>query len=769
MGVFVLSKNDDADDITQSRFQRDAQSVIGHYRIREHIETGGMGDVYLAEDISLHRSVVLKFLPEAYASDPEVRARFTREARAAARLSHPNIVTVYEIGEEQGRLFLAMEYVEGETLRQMIKARKVSLQCALECATQLAAGLHEAHSIGVVHRDIKPSNIKVDRKGNCKLLDFGLATIRGYEPVSHDGSISGTIGYMSPEQIRGESADSRSDLFSLGIVLFEMLTGKSPFLRDYEAATLLAIVQEAVPRLDEYITDLPLKLQAVIDKALEKEPAERYQTAAEMLSDLREVRVELETRSTAPEADSPSKPSIAVLPFTNLSDDRAQDYFCDGMAEEIINALAQVDGLRVVARTSAFSFRGKEQDIREIGRKLNVATVLEGSVRKANGRIRITTQLINVADGYHLWSEKYDRNMQDIFSIQDEIALTIVDRLKVRLLTQEKTRLTKRYTEDQEAYKLYLQGRYFWNRRFQGGLQKSIEFFQRAIARDPEYALAYVGVADAYNILGHLYLSPMECYPVSKKAVETALAIDNSLAEAHAALGWLHTFHSWDFVAAEREFRLAVNLNPNYSDLREFFALLLGVLGRYDEGLAQVRRGLELDPVSLILNAVLGLAYYWGRRYDEALAQIHATLELEPEFFLAHLFKGLTLSAIGKWDESIDVFQHLVAVSAESPLALGHLGMACGLAGRTEEASQVLDRLSAAAEHRHVPPMYPALVLSGLGRLDEAFDRFEDACEQRDSWMPSLLHAPNADHLRSDPRFERLLAKIWVDRDVTSG
>jgi non-specific serine/threonine protein kinase len=479
---------------------------VAHYRIEKKIGAGGMGAVYLAEDTKLQRQVALKFLPSEYISEPELKARFMREAQAAASLNHPNIVTVFEISEHEGQLYIAMEYVEGESLKDLIAKNEFSVREVLDIALQISDGLTAAHQAGIIHRDIKPQNILMGKDGRVRICDFGLAKAKRDVTLTQAGSTLGTVAYMSPEQAQGKEVDQRGDIFSFGVVLYEMITGQLPFKGEHEAAVIHSIVNDTPEPLARYKSDVPEKLQRIVGKAMEKDREMRYQHADDLGADLRNLKAEFETGVTKTlERVTKAQPSIAVLPFTNLSADKEQEYFCDGMAEEIINALTHVEDLRVVARTSAFSFRGKEIDIRDIGKKLNVETLLEGSVRKAGNRLRITAQLVNVADGYHLWSEKYDRNIQDVFAIQDEISLAIVDNLKVRLfgkekasLVKEKASLVKRRTDDVEAYNLYLKGIYFSQMWTVEGFENAIECFEQALQEDPNYALAYAGVAEVY-------------------------------------------------------------------------------------------------------------------------------------------------------------------------------------------------------------------------------------------------------------------------------
>jgi serine/threonine-protein kinase len=740
--------------------------TISHYKILEKLGEGGMGVVYKAQDTKLDRIVALKFLPKHLLCDNEAKIRFEHEAKAASALNHPNITTIYEINEVEGECFISMEYIEGKSLKELIKEKTLSIEDILKIAIQIGEGLNTAHKKGIVHRDIKSDNIMVANEGLVKIMDFGLAKLRGASGLTQTGSTVGTIAYMSPEQAQGIELDQRSDIFSFGVVLYEMITGQLPFKGEHPAAIIYSILNETPEPLARYKRNVPEGLQIIIDKALEKNRDVRYQNMDDFRADLRKLLKELElTLSKEQSYTKKIQPSIAVLPFTNLSADKEQEYFCDGMAEEIINALTQLEGLRVVARTSSFSFRGKEIDIREIGRKLNVENLLEGSVRKAGNRVRITAQLINVADGYHLWSDKYDRNIEDIFAIQDEISLAIVDRLKVKLLKEEKAKLVKRFTENQEAYNLYLKGRYFWNRRYEGGLQKGIEFFQQAIEKDPLYALAYVGMADCYILLGHFgWLPPKEAYPRARTAAEKALEIDDKFAEAHTSMGWIRTFYDWDWVGAEEEFKRALNLNPNYATGYEWYAVSLAPMERLDEASILLKRALELDPLSLMISTVVGLGLYWARQYDEALDQYRRTLEMDPNFSLAYLFQGFNFVGKEMWKEAIASLKRFVALSMNSPIGIGHLGLAYALSGQTDEALKMLDELNELSKKRYVSSLYKALIYGGLGKKDQAFEYLDKAYDERESWMATLKTAPFMDSLRSDPRYEVLLKKIGLEK-----
>jgi serine/threonine protein kinase len=539
---------------------------ISHYKILEKLGEGGMGVVYKAEDTKLKRIVALKFLPPELTRDPEAKERFIHEAQAASALDHPNICTIYEIGEtDEGQLFIAMACCEGETLKKKIERGPLKIDDTNDVALQVAQGLRKAHEKGIVHRDIKPTNIIVTTDGVVKIVDFGLAKLVRQTRVTKAGTTVGTVAYMSPEQARGEEVDHRTDIWSIGIVLYEMLTGLRPFRSEYDQALVYSILNEEPEPLKSLRPDVPTELEQVVEKALHKDLGKRVQQIGELVSALNSLKKkrEMEGDKTHPEPKG-VLPSIAVIPFVNMSADPENEYFSDGLAEELINALSKLEGLHVVARTSAFRFRGKDIDIREIGKQLNVNTILEGSVRKAGNRLRITAQLIKVADGYHLWSERFDRELQDVFAIQDEISLAIVDNLKVKLLGGDRERLAKRYKDNFEVYDLYLKGRYYLNTITEEGIKKSLDYFQQAIQKDPSCALAYAGTAGAYGVLAVLGLAASgEVIPRAKSELLKALELDDYLAEAHAWLGEINLGYYWDWSAAEKELKRAIELKPN--------------------------------------------------------------------------------------------------------------------------------------------------------------------------------------------------------------
>ncbi len=737
--------------------------TIKQYRIVEKLGKGGMGDVYLAQDTRLDRQVAVKFLPFYTAEASADQKRFLREAKAAARLNHPNIAQVHGFEEEEGRLFIVMEHIAGSSLKEILEEEHPRpLKEILSWIRQAAEALSKAHEAGVMHRDIKPDNILVTTEGAVKIVDFGLAKLAGQSDLTTTDSTLGTAAYMSPEQAQGDAVDHRTDIWSLGVVLYEMVTGTRPYRGEHLYAIVYSILSSKPKPIDQLRSDLPAGLGVVIERALSKDPDRRYQRMGEMLADLRllEEGVELATGVTASVATS-RPPSIVVLPFANISADKQQEYFCDGMAEEIINALSKVEGLRVVARTSAFSFKGKDEDVREIGRKLNVSSVMEGSVQKADDRVRISVQLTNAADGYHVWSERYDRKLEDIFAIQDEISLAVVENLKVQLLGEEEAKLTKRYTEDLDAFNAYLKGLYFWGTRTAEGLQEAIDCFERAIAMDQQYAAAHAGIADVYNSMGYWgFLSPKEAFPHAKAAGKRALEIDDRLAEAHGALAWINTVFDWDWEASESRFKWAIELNPNCPRTRNWYAVHLMFRGRFDEAIEEIDRALELDPLALLINANAGAIRYCARRYDEAEALYNKTLEMEPNFGVAHLFLGCLHIQKGRYQEAISELQNATKLTGGIPWAIGCLGIALAKSGKRKKAEELLGDLEVRAGKKYISPVGAALVYLGLGEVDKFREWAEEALEYRDVTMPHLKVFPEFDSVRSEPWFQAILKRM---------
>ncbi len=727
---------------------------VAQYEIIERLGEGGMGVVYRAADTKLKRTVALKFLRPGVLDEGAEAERFLNEAQAAAALDHPNICTVYEIAEDSGRTFLAMGYIGGQSLRAKMRAGALPWRDSVDIAIQIAQGLEEAHRHGIVHRDIKPSNLLLAETGTLKIVDFGLAQLPGRSRITQEGFTVGTPSYMSPEQARGEPLDARTDLWALGVILYEMIAGEPPFRGDNAPAILYSIVHATPPPLSQ----VPDGVRRVVERLLAKTRAERYADAAELLGDLRAVRQETGLTSTRQDAFIRRAPSIAVLPFANLTRDEENEYFSDGLTEELIHMLSHVEELRVVSRTSAFEFKGKAQDIRAIGTKLNVSTVLEGAVRRAGARVRVTTQLINVADGYQIWSERYDREMEDIFAIQDEIAKSIVDRLKGKLAGDSNAALPRRQTGSIEAYHLYLKGRYYWNKQTEEGFRKAIELFEQVLREEPGYAPAYCGLSDCYAYLGFWSGSPpVEIWPRAREAVLQAVALNEDLADAHVSLGYILLFFDWKWHEAEREFQRAIELSPGDAKAHYSYSVCLTQAGRFDEALAEIRRAQALDPLNLVINTGVGFVYYYCRRYERAIEEHRKTLELDAAYFEVHAAIGLAWQELKRFDEAIASFETARRLSQDSPLILACLGCCLGAAGRRDEALALVDQLLGISQTRYVAPLSFALIYLGLGDVEAALDWLERAVEARDAYLRYLQVSPVYDSLRSHPRFIRLL------------
>jgi serine/threonine protein kinase/tetratricopeptide (TPR) repeat protein len=760
----MVSESGEAPEETRSFKVLAPGTTISHYRIIEKVGEGGMGVVYKAMDTRLDRTVALKFLPPRLNCNNEARARFEHEAKAASALNHPNIATIHEIDDAEGRCFISMEYLEGGSLKDVLKGKNLSVQEILDLALQIGEGLRAAHESGAIHRDIKPDNIMLTRTGRAKITDFGLAKLRGVSHLTREGTTLGTLQYMSPEQVEGKTLDHRSDIFSFGTVLYEMVTRQLPFRGDNEAAVIHSILTRDPEPMGDIRSDLPGALEEIVSKALSKDVDSRYQSADDMLVDLSRAKDALATeKSTGRGRAAEHRPSIAVLPFTNLSADPDQEYFCDGMAEEIINALTHIESLRVVARTSAFAFKGKSIDIREIGRKLDVESLLEGSVRKAGSRVRITAQLINVADGYHIWSEKFDREMEDIFGIQDEISLAIVDSLRIKLLGKQKAGLTRHHTQNLDAYQLYLKGRYFWNRRTRGALDKAASYFHQAIEKDPEYAFAYVGLADAYLILYiHGHIPVKEAYANAKKAVVRALELDNSLAAAHTSLAEIKKTFEDDPEGAERAFKRAIGLNPGYATAHHWYSILLSVTGRFTEAIEEGERALELDPLSTIIKLhvakmracawdwkgaeelyrqaleidpvnetiLVNYSFFLAKvgRPDEAFSRCNQALELCPDSTWVKSYHMRLLYYTMEFDKAIEVGRELLGQPRFLHITLLVIGLINMMKGMLGEALEALGKARELLKEEHTSPgvfvdlveAYYAFALAKAGRRDDA-------------------------------------------------
>lgn len=757
---------------------------LGPYSVVSVLGSGGMGEVYSALDTRLNRRVALKVLPRALSEDTDRLARFEQEARSASALNHPNVITIYDVGREGAVHYMAMEFVEGRTLRAILADGPLPLAQTLQIVSQVTKGLAKAHDAGIVHRDLKPDNVMVTLDGYVKLLDFGLAkwstTLSADDPQSgmltmgpltNPGELLGTVGYMSPEQARGLPADIRADQFALGAIIYEMTAGERAFPGHSSVDILAAIIRDT-PRA---LGSLPQGLDAIVARCLAKDPEARYDSTrdlATLLDDvLRASAVPHDVggaRVAAPGisagAHAAGFPSIGVLSFSDLSPGRDQEYFCDGLADELISYLGSLEGVRVASRTAAFQFKGQSLDISEIGQRLNVGTVLEGAVRKAGNRIRVTVQLTNVADGYQLWSERYDRDLDDIFAIQDEIARAIVDKLRVRLSHSDVTgalvQRARRRTEDTEAYQEYLRGRFHWNKRTPASFQQAHVHFLRAVERDPDYALAHAGVADTFNLLGYYsVLPPLEAYPQAKIASARALQLDRELAEAHASLGFSLLFYDRDWTAAEQSLRNATEMGPAYASGHQWLAWVLFVRERFEEALTSTRRAYELDPLSPIISCHLAYSLQLLGRCDEAVDQLRATLLLDASFPPAHFHLGNLRLAEGRLDDAIQSLRTAVELS-EGRVGLGCLGFAFGAAGRHKEARAVLQRLSDDAKARHTSSLDFAMVHAGLGEVTQVFERLGRAYDERASDLSRLKLLPWPDQIRTDPRFAAFLHQL---------
>lgn len=751
---------------------------LGSYEIISLLGAGGMGEVYRARDLKLGRDVALKVLPPETAADADRLKRFEREARTVATLNHPHIVTIYSVEEANGTHFLTMELVEGVALGHLIPRGGMPLDRFFELAIPLAEALAAAHEKGIVHRDLKPANVMVDKRGSIKILDFGLAKITRSDEAGINsglktdsqtlaGTVMGTLPYMSPEQVQGRPVDHRSDLFSLGAVLYEMTAGQPPFAAETSAELASSILRDAPRPITELRADVPLGLHKILERCLAKPMHERYASARDLRDALDGLRLELASGPHLASAGGAAQASIAVLPFTNMSADSESEFFADGITEEIINALAQIEKLHVAARSSAFSFKGKHIDLHIIGERLNVRTVLTGSVRRAGNRLRITAQLQKVADGYQLWSERYDREMKDVFDIQDEIARSIADRLKVSLEGDRLEPLVKAGTKNLEAYQLYLQGR---SLLFQRGsaIPRALECFKRAVTIDDQYALAWAGLADSYIVLGYYGLAhPEASLPKGTEAARRAVALDPSLAEAHNALAMSSLLDIWDKEAAEREFLSALELNPRYIQARDWYALFYLQLtdGRFEEGIMHARLAVETDPLSGYANAVLGLTQCVSGAAREALQSSRRGVELDPDSFIARWILHITLHFSERFEEAVAVGEAALAMSGRHPWAMSTLATTFAEWGKPEEALAIYAEMTARARRSFVQPGELALAAAAAGLRDEAIAHAHEAARIRDpfSRIKFAKYWPYSSRLREDPRLQEILLKVGLD------
>jgi TolB-like protein len=744
-----------------------AGTRFGPYEVVNLLASGGMGEIYKARDTRLDRIVAIKVLPDIFASDATFNERFDHEARAIASLSHPHICTLYDVGEQNGRRFLVMEYLEGETLAARLQGARVPYFTLLSWATQIADALEFAHAQGLLHRDLKPANLFITTSGAIKILDFGLAkrtdaALAAGPTIARTqaGSALGTIAYMSPEQARGEPLDGRSDLFSLGTVLYEAATGQQPFTGPTTAVIFEAIFSRNISR-HAIPPPTPAGFAAVVERLLAKRPADRYPNAAALAAALRELSAKRDSESGPTTTALARIPSLAVLPFADMSAQKDQDYFCEGMAEELINAFAKLPGLRVASRTSAFRFKGAA-DIHAIGKELGVEAVLEGSVRTAGTRLRVSAQLINVADGYQMWSERFDRQLEDVFDIQDQIARAIVDALKVKLLGDDDATLVKPAANNVEAYQLCLKARYYWHKWTDDGFRRAFELFEEAVQLDPHSALAQFGLADCYTAAGSSGLIGPEFREKAESLFDTALQLDPDLAEAHAIRGILRGFSGgWEWADAEQCFITALKLSPRSAHVHSAYSMHLSITGRHDEAVRHGRQAVELDPLMPSWHVFNSFVNYVARRYEAAVRSARLALDLDARNWWARGLRGLAMTALGDPVGALEDYQATLATT--SPYAVGDFGYVLSQAGRQVEAEEQRYMLIEHGKNAYVPPVSVAIICAGLGRVDETFSWLHRGLEERDPQLAYYVVGATAfDALRSDERFVEIRRRMGV-------
>lgn len=744
------------DDTTQAL----AMPTVGRFTMLSQIGQGGMGVLYKAFDPKLNRAVALKFLSKPAKLDPASESRFLNEARAAAALDHPNVCTVYDIGAVGEQLYIAMAYIEGESLKQRIARGAIPFDEAVEICLQVAIGLREAHTKGIVHRDIKPSNLLLTRGGVVKIVDFGLALLPTDEKASRENLSIGTPGYMSPEQVKGEAADQRADLWSLGVTLYETVSRSLPFTGRTMPALVHAILFDEIDWERVRQNESLARLESVFRKLLVKDRNHRYQSAEPLIADLKA----LTTSSIPSPFSSVAEASIAVLPFSNLNREEKTEYFSDGLTDELINALAQFEGLRVVSRSSAFAFKGQALSIKTIGEQLKVPTILEGSVRSVGNRLRVTVQLTNVADGFHIWSERFDRELRDIFDLQDEITLGIIEKLKVKLTPNRLSQTDITSTGRLEAYDVYLEGKYNWNRQIEDGFHKAILCFEKATQVDPSFGAAHAGLADAYTFLGFHGLAPsLEVFPKARSAAARALELDPTLPDANISMGYVKLYHDWKWKEAEYYLRRAVELNP--SSAKAYYSLMLCLVqtGRFDEGRAALEKSLQLDPFNMIYQTSAGWLEYYAKRPRVALERLEEALKLDrtyPELWVA---MGAAYEQLEQFEEAIERLEQAASIYGKHPLVQAFLGSAYASAERRENALAVISRLNELARTQFVPSICLAIVHMALRDREAAFVHLQSAAEARDAFLCWLNVLPLSESLRSDPRFGQLLEQMGFD------
>lgn len=750
-----------------------AGTRLGPYEILAPLARGGMGEVYRARDSRLGRDVAVKILPEHLAADPAALTRFEREAIAIAALSHPNIVTIFDFGEEGGTRFAVMELLEGETLREQIKRGPYPPQRAAEIGAAIADGLSAAHAKGIVHRDLKPENVFLTSGGHVKVLDFGLARIT-FAPLAGGGNTSltastdltvagtilGTIAYMSPEQVRGGIFETTSDIFSLGSVLYEIATGKPAFLRASAAETIAAILKETPPRVTA-----SSDLDRIISTCLAKDGRKRFPTASAVASALRLPLEGFPVRKSSEAFDS-----VAVLPFLNAGGDPDIDYLCDGITESIINNLSHIQKLRVVPRSTVFRYKGTGIDRERAMRELDVRALLTGRMLRHSDTLVVQAELVDVATDSQLWGQKYSRRLTDIFTLEEEIAREIADALQINLNNADKKKLAYHSTENIEAYQLYLKGRYLWNQRRRSALERAIGYFQQAIDRDPAYALAYAGLADCFVVLGSFtFWPPQEAFPRAKATAQSAIELDESLAEAHVTLAIVNSLFDVNREIAEREFKRAITLDSNYGVAHQWYGAHLCFMADFEHGLAELRQAQRLEPLSPMINVQLGVGLYLARRYEDASKVLQSIVAFETAFWPAHFFLGLVFAQQREDGRAFAEMDTAAELSGHHPLTLSGLGHLLGRTGQREKAVEILKELRRRAQTEYIAPDHFALIHLALGDEKLALDRLQETVEERSAYSLWLAVEPRLDPLRDNNGFRAVLRNVFARADATGG
>ena len=795
-------------------------TTVSHYRILEPLGRGGMGVVYKAQDIRLHRTVALKFLSEELSQDTQAGERFQREARAASGLNHPNVCAIHDIGEHDGRPFIVMELLDGLPLNQRIAGQPLTLDQILELGAQIADALAAAHAAGIVHRDVKPANIFVTARGTAKLLDFGLATAETphaaepaggasggttFQPLTSPGSVLGTVAYMSPEQVRGTTLDARTDVFSLGAVLYEMATGRQAFAGATAGTIHDAILNRTPTGAARVNPELPPRLEEIINRALEKDRTLRYQDAADLRADLQRLRRDIDSGRMIAAGSQDASPtptpwwrrpallvacaiavaalvaaaarfaslptraevidSVAVLPFANGTGNADTEYLSDGLTESLINNLSQVPSLRVTARSTVFRYKGRQVDPQTVGRDLRVRAVLSGRLLQRGDRLIARTELMDVSDGSQIWGGEYSSTADSVFELQNDLSREISEKLRLRLTSEERRRLEKRHTEDSDAYRLYLQGRYHWHKRTADGMRQAIDHFNQAIDRDPAYALAYAGLADAYNLSSFFNLfRPRDIMPKAKAAAARALEIDPDLAEAHISLIYSSFTYDWDYAAATRHLERARTLNASALENHTYYPFYLTVGGRHDEAIAVAAQAFARDPVSASQSHTLAVQLALAGRFDDAIAECQRTIELDPNFAVAYEVMAGAQAAKGRYHEALPLAEKALALNPFNAITRAHVGFVQARRGERAQALRTIAQLEAASKERYIPALAIATVYAGLDDNDQAFAWFDRAYEERSNRLAYLKVEPIWADLRSDPRYDALLRRIGLPR-----